>query len=128
MTSDIEYEARRFWRDQEFWGICCDDEDCIIDVYRDGDQIIIDMDDHDYTVSILRATKFTNPQNIKPYELNLIEGPGALSITKKEIDFWDKVAELYQELPEWIVEERAPVCCCCSTQTLMASGCICGGI
>lgn len=131
MTVKIEAEAQRFWREQAFFNICCDDDDCVIDIQLVDDKVVVDMVEHGYIVTIHRIESMAGMKGvINP--IKFWESEGRLKHSVKEILFWNKVAELYQTVPLWMLEfddlEDAPYECICSTLTIMQQGCQCGGI
>lgn len=124
MSVDIEAEAKRFWREQCFYNICCDNDDCVIDIVLVGNEIVIDMVDHGYSVTIQRYLDCKPAQGW--------HSEGTLKHSNKEIDFWTKVTELYYTVPLWMFEfddlEDVSDECSCEITTIVQQGCQCGGI
>jgi len=130
-VDDIEVEAQRFWREQSFYNICCDDDDCEIDLELVDDKVIVNMMDHNYTVTIHRIESMAGMKGVTN-PIKFWDSEGVLSHFPKEIEFWNKVAELYQTVPLWMLEfddlEDVLYECNCETSTIVQQGCQCGGV
>ena len=131
MNVDIEAEAQRFWREQAFFNICCDNDDCIMDIQLVDDKILVDMVEHGYVVTIHRIEFMEGMKGITN-PMKFWESVGVLKHSPNEIIFWNKVAELYQTVPLWMLEfddlEDAPYECLCEISIIVQQGCQCGGV
>ena len=127
---EIEAEAQRFWREQAFFNICCDDDDCIIDIQLVDDKVVVDMVEHGYIVTIHRIESMAGMKSVTN-PMKFWDSEGVLKHSNKEIEFWNKAAELYQTVPFWMFEfdeQDGEHECDCETSTIVQQGCQCGGI
>ena len=93
-----EAEAQRFWREQAFFNICCDDDDCIIDIQLVDDKVVVDMVEHGYIVTIHRIESMAGMKGITN-PMKFWDSEGVLRHSNKEIEFekWGKYLEDIQK-------------------------------
>jgi len=129
MTVNVEEEAKRFWREMKFNNICCNDKDCKMDVDLVDDKVEVSLVKHNYVVTIHRIESMAGMVNVKD-PAKWWESVGTLSHSQNELNFWNRVAELYQKIPLWMFEFEldGDHACICETTTIVAQGCQCGGI
>jgi hypothetical protein len=130
----IRHQAESFWRDCEFYDICCDsdeeDDDCCefdvvgtIPADETGDSLVIynscsnrEGPAHNYYITLLQEDdgghKFymTAWDPIKfstqcrYYEGDLATSPNLSPLSATEIQFWGEVAKIYPTIPGWMIE------------------------
>lgn len=97
--TDIKQQAQNFWTGKSF-AACCEDDCCSYNgsLMKDG-SYLIDSDSHGYQIRIQR-----NPT--ASWEMEISKTPVAKDgwMENTEIEFWDEVARLYQEIPAWLVQ------------------------
>ena len=134
---DIQFEAKNFWRDQEFYNICCDEDDneiCSFDIIAADDEqnVIIhnscagrEGQPFNYYITLYRKNNgghnfcmhpfnpIEYPETQEYLEGDLVRNPDLTPLTQTEIKFWSEVAILYRDIPFWMIEfelDREDLC------------------
>lgn len=126
---EIYSEAASFWRESEFYDICCDsdaDEGCEWNPVLYGDNLVVIHNqcinkNSDYYVTLTKGHP-SKEGDIATYAYITYHDPTTkgtsraevlsscktfedlLFISTTEIKFWSQVAELYATIPDWMIE------------------------
>jgi hypothetical protein len=136
--TEIAEEAKRLWKDKNFFGICCREKDCKpYGRLLDEGHFEIDLySNHGYWVTIYQYKTeyggwYLSSNQEAWWSDDVKAGLSDIKLTKQQCEFWDEAAKLYWEIPRWLVEDfgndEKDMNCRCSLNTLISKGCQCGG-